>query len=141
MKKLLMLSAAALVLSAGGAFAGHGEGEDGPGHHKGDRHEKRMEKMFDKKDLDGDGAISKDEHNKASDEWFSEMDADKDGKVTKEEAKAHGEAMRKKWMEEKEKRKEGFGQGGETGDTPPADAPPADATPPAEAPAEGGAAQ
>ena len=82
MKKLLMLSAAALVLSAGGAFAERGEGGDGPGHHKGERHEKRMEKMFDKKDIDGDGAISQDEHNKASDEWFKEMDADGDGKVT-----------------------------------------------------------
>ncbi|MBK9586674.1 MAG: EF-hand domain-containing protein [Alphaproteobacteria bacterium] len=126
MKKLLMLSAAALVLSAGGAFAERGEGGDGPGHHKGERHEKRMEKMFDKKDIDGDGAISQDEHNKASDEWFKEMDADGDGKVTKDEAKAHGEAMRKKWHDRKEK-----------GD----DAPPAGTAPPAEAPGEGGAAQ
>lgn len=138
MKKLLMLSAAALVLSSGAALAGHGEG-GGPDGHKGERHEKRMEKMFDKKDLDGDGSISKEEHDKASAEWFTEMDADGDGKVTKDEAKAHGEAMRKKWMEEKEKRKEGFGQEGGSEDAPPAEAPPADA--PAEAPAEGGAAQ
>ncbi|MBK6895559.1 MAG: EF-hand domain-containing protein [Alphaproteobacteria bacterium] len=125
MKKVLMFSALALVLSAGGAFAERGEG-GGPGHHKGERHEKRMEKMFDKKDIDGDGAISQDEHNKASDEWFKEMDADGDGKVTKDEAKAHGEAMRKKWHDRKEK-----------GD----DAPPAETAPPADAPADGGAAQ
>ena len=137
MKKLLMLSAAALVLSAGGAFAERGEGGDGPGHHKGERHEKRMEKMFDKKDIDGDGAISQDEHNKASDEWFKEMDADGDGKVTKDEAKAHGEAMRKKWHDRKDKGEDDSGHKSSGHDA----APPAGTAPPAEAPAEGGAAQ
>ncbi|MCB1681521.1 MAG: EF-hand domain-containing protein [Rhodospirillales bacterium] len=119
MKKLLMLSALALVMTAGSAFAGPGEGGDGPRHmKKGPRHEKMLEKMFEKNDKDGDGTISLEEFQQSNEERFKAMDADGDGKVTKEEAKAHGEAMHKKWMENKDKRKEGFGQGGPDGAPP-----------------------
>lgn len=100
MKKLLLLSTLG-VFVAMPAMAGHHEGPDGK---KGPRHEKMLEHMFEKDDLDKDGAISKEEFVKSSEERFTNMDADADGKVTKEEAKKHHEEKRAKWKEMKEKR-------------------------------------
>lgn len=102
MKKYLALSAVCLSLFAVPALAGMGEkdGHGGPGKRGGPE---RMEKMFEKNDLDGDGAISKEEFLKSAEERFIMMDENGDGKVTKEEAKASHDKMHEKmkaWREE-----------------------------------------
>jgi hypothetical protein len=117
MKKLMMLTAAALVISAPAAFAE----PDGKPHHKGD--------MLEKIDTDKDGAVSKAEFLAFHEERFKEIDANGDGKISKEE----GEAKKAEW---KAKRKEMMK--GEAPAEAPAEAPveaPAE-TPPAEAPAQ-----
>lgn len=99
MKKIVLMTVMGLFVAAP-AFAEPGE------HHgdKGPRHEKMMERMFEKNDTDKDGAISKEEFIKSSEERFASMDADGDGKVTKEEAKKHHEEKREKFLEMKEKK-------------------------------------
>ena len=92
-KKILVLSAAALMFQAVPALAE-------PGHDKGDR----GAKMFEKLDADKDGVISEAEFLAKSKERFAEMDADKNGSVTQEEAKAAHEKMREKWKEHKAKK-------------------------------------
>lgn len=91
-KKILVLSAAALMLQAIPALA-----EEGPG--KGDR----GAKMFEKLDTDKNGTISEAEFIAKSKERFAAMDANSDGAVTPEEAKAAHEKMREKWKEHKAK--------------------------------------
>lgn len=97
-KKLLVLSAAALVFQAIPAIAA-----DGPA--KGDR----GAKMFEKLDADKNGTISEAEFIAKSKERFAAMDANGDGQVTPEEAKAVHEKMREKFKEHK----------GKKGDVPP----------------------
>lgn len=93
MKKLLVLSAAALVFQAIPAIAADG-------HEKGDR----GAKMFEKLDTDKNGTISEAEFLTKSKERFATMDANGDGAVTPEEAKAAHEKMREKWKEHKAKK-------------------------------------
>ncbi len=94
MKKLLMLSVAALALSVSAAFAEEGiEGRP----HRGD--------MFEKIDSDKDGAISKAEFTAFRDARFVEMDKDGDGKVAKEEGEAHRAEWKAKMKEEHAKKK------------------------------------
>src|SRR5262245_9287909 len=112
MKKLLMLSAAAFVLSPA-AFA-----EDAPatpptgGHHK---------DMLAEIDTDGDGAVSKAEFLAFHEKRFAEIDTNSDGKIEKAEA----EAKKAEW---KEKRKAHMKDKGEAApaETPPVETPPAE---------------
>ena len=99
MKKLMFMSAAAMLALSAPAFAT----EDGPKHHKGD-------KMFEMHDTNADGVISKAEYMAHAEERFAKMDADGNGEVSK----AEGEAVREKWKEKmkdfREKRKEARGE-------------------------------
>lgn len=79
MKKIIMFTAAAVLLFGAEAIAG--------GH---------TEEAFFKKDANGDGVVSKEEYLKSSEEKFAKMDADGNGSITKEERK---EAF-KKWKKE-----------------------------------------
>lgn len=98
MKKFLMLSVAAVALSAPAAFAEEGK-EGKPHHHKGD--------FLEKIDTDKDGAISKAEFITFHEARFDEMDKDGDGKVTKEEGDAHRAGWKAKMKEERAKKKAG----------------------------------
>ena len=105
MKKILMLTAAGLILQATPVLAEDHEG----GHHKGDH----KAKMFEKQDANGDGMISEAEFLDNAKKHFAEMDANGDGNVTKEEGKAAFEAKREKmkekrkaWKEKRDKMKE-----------------------------------
>lgn len=112
MKKLLAISALALILS-GPAMAGE-EGQHEPG------------KMFEKVDTDKDGLISKAEFLAKHEEMFTKIDTNTDGSLSKEEL----DAGREKW---KAMRKEHEAKG-DAPVAPPAEAPAAEA--PVEAPAE-----
>jgi hypothetical protein len=114
MKKLVMLTAAALIISAPAAFAEHHEGKPHP---KGG--------WLEKLDTDKDGNVTKAEFMAFHEERFAETDTNKDGVISKDEA----EAKKAEW---KAKRKE-MHKG-----EPPADAP---AEAPAETPAEAPAAE
>lgn len=94
MKKILMLSALALVMAVPVAQAGK---------HKGGKH--HGEKMFEKHDTNSDGVISKDEFMASAEERFAKMDADGNGEITKEEAEAVRKAMKDKWKEHKKNKK------------------------------------
>ena len=95
MKKILMLTAAGLILQATPVLAEHHEGAEG---HKG--------KMFQKHDTNGDGVISESEFLEQAKKRFSKMDADGSGSVSQDEAKAAHKAKREKMREKKEERKE-----------------------------------
>jgi hypothetical protein len=95
MKKLLMLTAAGLILQATPVLADHHE--DG---HKG--HGDKRGEMFAKHDINGDGVISEAEfltHAKAK---FVKKDTNHDGSISKEEAKTAHAAKREKWKEKRE---------------------------------------
>jgi hypothetical protein len=109
MKKLLMFSAAALVMSSPALAE---EGKDGKPHHQG---------LIEKLDTDKNGAVSKAEFLAFHEARFAEIDTNSDGTISKEES----DAKRAEW---KEKRK-----GMHKGEAPPADAP---AEAPPAAPAE-----
>jgi Ca2+-binding EF-hand superfamily protein len=94
MKKILMLTAAALVLQATPVLAGDYKDSD----HKG--------KMFEKQDTNGDGVITESEFLESAKERFKSMDLNGDGSVTKEEGREAMEAKRKKWKEKREERME-----------------------------------
>lgn len=97
MKKLLLLSAAALVFQATPVLA-----EDAAGKHKGG--------MFEKGDTNGDGVITQEEFLETAKKKFAEMDADGDGSITQEEGKAAHEAKRAKWKEKREEMKSKRGE-------------------------------
>ncbi len=96
MKKLFLLSAAALALMATPALADN-HSDKGP---------KGGGKMFEKHDTNGDGVVSESEFLEEAKGRFSKMDTDGNGEVTQDEAKAAHEAMREKRKEMREKRKE-----------------------------------
>lgn len=90
MKKILMLSAAALILQATPVLADNHGGDKGA-------------KMFEKQDTNSDGKITEAEFLEHAKKKFAERDTNGDGSISQEEAKAGKEAKRK---EMKEKRKE-----------------------------------
>ncbi|HPF78407.1 MAG TPA: EF-hand domain-containing protein [Alphaproteobacteria bacterium] len=99
MKKLLLLTAAGLVLQATPVLAqphegGPGDGPRGPG------------KMFEKHDANGDGVISEAEFLASAKEKFAEMDKDGNGSISQEEVKASHEERREKMKEMRDKWKE-----------------------------------
>lgn len=102
MKKLLALSALALVFSAPYALAQPQNG----GKMGGDRGHKMMERMFDQADTNGDGEISKEEFMAQAEARFKEIDQNGDDKITKEEVEAHREKMRQRWQEMKQQHKD-----------------------------------
>ncbi len=102
MKKIIMLTAVAMVLAAPAAFAE--DSSDKAGHHGGSGHHKG--KMFKKADKDGDGAISRDEFNAMHEDRFNRMDANGDGKITEDEAKASRDKIQEKMKEHREKRQD-----------------------------------
>lgn len=103
MKKILMLSALALAVTAAPAFAQGGGG--GP---KGPRDPGKM--MFEKGDANGDGVIDESEFMEKAQERFKAMDTNDDGKVTKEEAQAHHQEVREKFRDRMQEK--GRGPGG-----------------------------
>lgn len=92
MKKILMLSALALVMSAPTAAEA--------GSHGG----KKGHKMFEKHDLNGDGVVTKSEFLEGAEKMFSKMDIDGNGEVTKEEAQEARAKMKEKWKAHKGKK-------------------------------------
>lgn len=122
MKKLLMLSAAALVLGAPFAFA-----EDTPMEESSHERPHRGD-MMEKIDTDKDGAISKNEFISFHEERFKEIDKNADGKITQDEREASKAEWRKKIKDLREKRR------AKQGENAPDEAP-AEETP-AEKPAE-----
>lgn len=96
MKKILAMTALAMIMSSPAAFADDRGGKDG----------KHGGKMFEKHDTNGDGVISKDEFLNHASEKFSKMDADGNGEVTKEEGKAARDAHREKMKERRAKMKD-----------------------------------
>jgi hypothetical protein len=105
MKKLLMLTALAMVASAP-VMAERGPNGDRDGRGPGDGGKRMGEMMFKQHDTNNDGVITKEEFMKTVEARFDKMDADSDGKVTKEEVKKHGDEMKKKFEEMREKREE-----------------------------------
>ncbi len=92
MKKLFLLSAAALAISATPALA--------------DNHGDKSGKMFEKHDTNGDGVVSEAEFLDHAKQRFAEMDTDGNGEISQEEAKAQKEARKEKMKEKREKWKE-----------------------------------
>lgn len=104
MKKLLMLSAATVVLSASAAFAADEPKADVPPNAPKQAEMPKAPEaiggdMLQKIDTDGDGAISEKEFMAFHEARFKEMDNNSDGKITKEE----GEAARNEWREKMKK--------------------------------------
>ncbi|MEM6780524.1 MAG: hypothetical protein AAF569_01525 [Pseudomonadota bacterium] len=94
MKKLMMLTALALMIQTAPVLANDYSDAGGKG------------KMFEKHDADGDGVISKVEFLNHAEERFDKMDADGNGSVSQEEGKEARENMREKMKEKREKWKE-----------------------------------
>ena len=61
-------------------------------------------KMFEESDTNKDGGIDQDEFLARHKEKFKEIDADGNGKISADEFKAHGDKMRDKMKEHREKR-------------------------------------
>ena len=98
MKKLFLLSAAALAFASAPALAQSADGTGpGPG--------PRDNKMFEMHDANGDGVVTEAEFLDRAKERFAQMDADGDGKLTQEEAKAAHESMRDKFKEKRMERR------------------------------------
>lgn len=96
MKKLMILTAAALAFSMTPVLADH----HGDGKEKGEKYQKH--------DIDGDGVISKSEFLQGAEERFGKMDADGNGEISKEEAQAaHAakKAERKERMKDRKKKR------------------------------------
>ncbi len=100
MKKLLLLTAAGLILQATPVLA----------EHHGDKHGGKKGQMFAKYDTNGDGAISEAEFLEKAKKKFAEKDTNGDGAISQDEAKAaHKEkrgARKEKRQERRENRKE-----------------------------------
>lgn len=105
MKKILLLVAAGLIFQVTPVLAQpQGDGVVGP--------DKRG-KMFEKHDTNGDGMVSEAEFLEHAKKKFAEKDINGDGSLSQDEAKAaHAEkrkkreALKEKWKEKIEKRKE-----------------------------------
>lgn len=87
MKKLMMLTLAGLVISAGAAHA-------------------EAYSKYKEADSNGDGAISKTEFLAAQEKRFDTLDLNGDGSITKDEAKENRETRRENIKERMENRKE-----------------------------------
>lgn len=124
MKKLLMFTAAALVLTAPAAFAAEGktkksffekftsssekpavkvEGAKAEGTHEGKP--RKSNNFLDKIDSNKDGDVTKEEFLKFHEARFAELDTNGDGKVTQAETDAKRAARQEKMKEMREKRK------------------------------------
>lgn len=99
MKKLLILTAAFMVLQSLPVFAE--DGDKPMGDHK------RMEREI-KGDTNGDGMISESEFLAKSKTRFSEIDSNGDGNIDREEAKKAHEKRRGAMKEKRAKMKERF---------------------------------
>ena len=92
-KMTLSLSAAALALAGGTAFAAHHGGQHGPDA-DGDKivtqaeHDAHGDKMFARFDANGDGTINAADREARRSERFAKMDANGDGEVTQAEMAA-----------------------------------------------------
>jgi Ca2+-binding EF-hand superfamily protein len=80
MKKLMVMTLAAAMLTVP-ALADDHEGHKGSKGHKGGF-------MFEKLDTDGDGSVSKEEFLRVHEERFTKMDTNGDGVISKEEIEA-----------------------------------------------------
>lgn len=80
----IVSAAAAVILTAGAAFAAGGSGPDGP----------RGGQMWDRLDADGDGVVTLNELNESQREFFAAADANGDGAVSKDEMKAFHNSKR-----------------------------------------------
>ena len=102
MRKVLMFSVLAVLFLGGATFASAHCGDCGK---KADcpRKSAKMDKMFEKKDVNSDGVISKAEFMSHVEKKFAKMDADGNGSLTKEEVKNY-------WTAKKEKHKKESGQ-------------------------------
>jgi RNA exonuclease 4 len=102
-KTIFTLTAGAVALAAGAAFAGHHEGKkEMTKEEKMAKMEAKLEEKFAKIDANSDGSISADEFMayktaEAEADWAKWTEGDADGAVTLEEAKA----MQAKKMAEK----------------------------------------
>ncbi len=101
MKKLLMFTAMALVMTAPVAMAEDGQG--GGGHHGGPH----KGKMFEKADANGDGAVTAEEFDAFHGKVFEKMDVNGDGLITKEEQEARRAEWQEKMREHREKMQDG----------------------------------
>lgn len=99
MKKIIALTTLVVAAASVSSYAvAEGKGHD---KHKGHK----LEKMFEKGDLDGNGTISKAEFMKQAEARFAKMDVDGNGEITKEEAKQARAKMKEKWKEMRGKHK------------------------------------
>ncbi len=64
-------------------------------------------KAFEESDTNKDGSLDLEEFLARHEEKFKEIDSNNDGKISAEEFKAHGDKMRDKMKEHREKRVEG----------------------------------
>jgi hypothetical protein len=95
MKKLLMLGAAALLISTSAVKAEEAPAAAPDAHpHKG--------KYFERLDADSDGIVTKDEFNKHHEGRFADMDEDGDGKITRAEAQKNAEEWKAQMRVHKE---------------------------------------
>ncbi len=114
-KSIFTLTAAAVALAAGAAFAGDGKKEMTAEEHKAKMEAKLAEK-FAKIDANGDGSVSSAEYMayknaEAEKDWAKWTEGDDDGAVTLEEATAKMHAhMAEKKAKYKEKKKEKSGE-------------------------------
>ncbi len=93
MKKLLALTAVAVMFGAPASYAMEKGGHEG--------HHPKGGMMFEKLDLNNDGEITREEFMSFHETKFTEMDADNSGVVSKDEA----EAMKAKWKEKMSERR------------------------------------
>ena len=112
MKKLLILSAAGLIMASLPAFAeapapandSEAKSENSKGYKK-DGAKDGMGQRLEDADANGDGMIEKSEFMAVSEKRFAEMDADGDGKITKAEVEKRREEWRQKMKERRAERK------------------------------------
>jgi hypothetical protein len=112
MKKLLILSAAGLIMASLPAFAEapapandtEAKTESTKSDKKG-AYKEGMGQRLEDADANGDGMIEKSEFMAVSEKRFAEMDTDGDGKITKAEVEKRREEWRQKMKERRAERK------------------------------------